>query len=294
MKKLTILLTLIITILSCKSEPVNEEIKDTESINLNSKSAYELETDSINFGTHIDTISSKSRAYIFGMTKEDVYNRSQILLDSNQIIFYSDTSILYRFNTENYILSNRVNFNYYKGKLYQTTESVVVDKIEKLNNKNTDFRDEVLTDIKQYYNEPLTNGRVSTSQFYWLKGNLRIDYIKGIDNKGDSTVTIAYTNMITERIIYDEKKKIAQEELQKEIDNEIKIKDKLKTIASKNWPDNYSTQEYWINEQLEAYRYMKTIPEDRIKKKAERNWPYNFSTQKYWYHEQIEARERLK
>jgi len=57
---------------------------------------------------------------------------------------------------------------------------------------------------------------------------------------------------------------------------------------------NYTTQEYWINEQIEACNYMKTITNDDIKKKAQRDWPLDFSTQKYWYNEQIEARERIK
>ena len=72
------------------------------------------------------------------------------------------------------------------------------------------------------------------------------------------------------------------------------IKDKLKAKAKKDWPDDYSTQEYWINEEIEAYGYMKTIPDGSIKRKAQQDWPLDFSTQKYWYDEQIEAKERIK
>lgn len=69
---------------------------------------------------------------------------------------------------------------------------------------------------------------------------------------------------------------------------------KLKEKAAKSWPNDYTTQEYWINEEIEAYRYMLTIPGDDIKKQAENSWPLDYTTQKYWYNEQIEARERLK
>jgi uncharacterized membrane protein YhiD involved in acid resistance len=72
------------------------------------------------------------------------------------------------------------------------------------------------------------------------------------------------------------------------------IKDKLKAKAAKTWPNDYTTQEFWIDENLEAYDFMRTIPEDDpIKKKAMRDWPLDFSTQKFWYNEQIEAKSRL-
>lgn len=72
------------------------------------------------------------------------------------------------------------------------------------------------------------------------------------------------------------------------------IKDKLKAKAAKTWPNDYTTQEFWIDENLEAYDFMRTIPDDDpIKKKAMRDWPLDFTTQKFWYNEQIEAKSRL-
>jgi hypothetical protein len=68
----------------------------------------------------------------------------------------------------------------------------------------------------------------------------------------------------------------------------------LKTKAKQNWPDDYTTQEYWINQQLEDYNYMLGIEENSIKRKAQHSWPLDYSTQKYWYNEQIAAKERLK
>lgn len=73
-----------------------------------------------------------------------------------------------------------------------------------------------------------------------------------------------------------------------------KVIEKLKARAKRDWPDDYTTQEYWINQQLEDYSYMLTIEDNSIKRRAQRDWPLDFSTQKYWYTEQIEAKERLK
>lgn len=69
---------------------------------------------------------------------------------------------------------------------------------------------------------------------------------------------------------------------------------RLKEQAARDWPNDYTTQEFWVNEEIEAYDHMLTIPDDAIKQQAQRDWPLDFSTQKYWYYEQIEARERMK
>lgn len=68
---------------------------------------------------------------------------------------------------------------------------------------------------------------------------------------------------------------------------------KLKEEAKKDWPNDYSTQEFWINEQIEAYDYMETIEDNPIKRQAQRDWPLDFSTQKFWYNEQLEAKQRI-
>lgn len=72
------------------------------------------------------------------------------------------------------------------------------------------------------------------------------------------------------------------------------ILEKLKAKAKRDWPNDYTTQEFWVNEQIEAYEYMLSIENNSIKKQAQRDWPLDFTTQKFWYNEQIEARERMK
>ncbi|MES2650629.1 MAG: hypothetical protein V4663_02760 [Bacteroidota bacterium] len=68
----------------------------------------------------------------------------------------------------------------------------------------------------------------------------------------------------------------------------------LKSKARIDWPNDFTTQEYWLNKQIEDYEYMLTIEDNSIKRQAQRDWPLDFSTQKYWYTEQIEARERMR
>jgi hypothetical protein len=272
-------------------KPTNFEVSQTDKpVN---KSATELETESIDSKIRVDTISSKSRGYIFGMTKEDIYNRSKILLDSNQIVLYTDSTIAYRFPTENFTLWNYVRFSYYKGKLWRTTESVLPKKNELLNDNRADFKEEVLTDIINYYGEPYQNGTLN-SDYFWLKGNLRVDYIRLMNGEGDSTAFVIYSDMITERKMIKDLDSISKIEQEKELEKDLFVINKIKEIAKKDWPEDYSTQEYWINEQMKAYEYMKQIPDDKIKRKAERDWPYDFTTQKYWYNEQLEAKERIK
>lgn len=71
------------------------------------------------------------------------------------------------------------------------------------------------------------------------------------------------------------------------------IKEKLKEKAKEDWPNDYTTQEYWINSQLQAYDYMLKIENNPIKQKAQEDWTLDFTTQKYWYNQQIDAKNRL-
>ncbi len=68
---------------------------------------------------------------------------------------------------------------------------------------------------------------------------------------------------------------------------------KLKEKAKQDWPNDYTTQEFWVKEQLEAYDYMLKIDNNPIKSKAQTDWPLDFVTQKFWYNEQIKAKERI-
>ena len=75
---------------------------------------------------------------------------------------------------------------------------------------------------------------------------------------------------------------------------DIEIIKKIKSAAKKDWPNDYVTQEYWINEQITAYRYMKNLPNDNLKKSCIKDWPIDFVTQRYWYNENLKAQQRIK
>lgn len=101
------------------------------------------------------------------------------------------------------------------------------------------------------------------------------------------------------------KEQIAQDSIQAVKDAEIKaaeeaaeladnaVKEKLKAKAARDWPNDFVTQEFWIDQQMECYQYMKQVPDSPVKKKAESDWPLDFMTQKFWYNQQLEAAQRL-
>ncbi|KYD07966.1 hypothetical protein B4102_0600 [Heyndrickxia sporothermodurans] len=81
--------------------------------------------------------------------------------------------------------------------------------------------------------------------------------------------------------------------------SEKDAKEKVEKNAKADHPDNKSTQEYLIKEQLNAYKELKELKIDtnvkqKILNKAIEDHPYNFSTIKYLYKEQLDAYEELK
>lgn len=72
------------------------------------------------------------------------------------------------------------------------------------------------------------------------------------------------------------------------------IIEKLKSKAGRDWPNDYTTQEFWVNQQIEDYEYMLTIEDNSIKSQAQQDFPLDFTTQKFWYNQQIDAQERMK
>lgn len=75
--------------------------------------------------------------------------------------------------------------------------------------------------------------------------------------------------------------------------DDLKILEKIKAKAQKDFPDDYSTQKYVIEEQMQAYQYMKSVPASKLKSKVEKQFPLDFSTQKYEYDEQMQSKQEL-
>lgn len=265
----------------------------------NKKTELEIEDESIKTKSSTK-MNYLGKGYLSGMTREDVYNHSKELDSKNELSLLEDSSIITRFETRNYILTNLHHFYYYNGKLFRRVAQVLTDKNEPKNNSSSDFKAEVFDDAKKNLgNEFYTNG-TQNSKYYWIKENIRVDYFDT-----DGTIFVSYSDMTIERLIlteYEQSTKNLAIKQQKEKEEatlaskreEQEIIEKLKAKAKRDWYNDFITQEYWINTQIEAYHYMKTIPDDYIKRKAQQNWPLDFTTQKFWYNKQIEARDRIK
>lgn len=307
MKKFLLGALLLLIIISCSDKNKTENQIKTPIIE---KTAIELEDESMAKGIVMD---STLLDFVFGMTKDQVVAHCKKLRKENNIGDLTDGNIYYAIETKSFKkVALELEFFYdNENKLFRITEQpVMLDRIEKKEkiNPSTNVLDEILENYKKDLGKkPLTNGTQSNAKFYWLKGDKRFDYLEKNNTcvlarskiSAERKMMKAIEELEREKLEEDNRKK-EEEILQKEnlanlqIQEEERIITKLKAKAKRDWPDDYSVQEYWINEQIEAYHYMLTIPDnDRIKKKAQRDWPLDFSVQKYWYAQQLEAKERL-
>jgi len=116
----------------------------------------------------------------------------------------------------------------------------------------------------------------------------------GDKDKASATSTETQNVVETEKENSTEAEPIANVEQDKAEAEKEAIKEKLKAKAKRDWPNDFTTQEFWVNQQMDDYEYMLTIEDNSIKQKAQHDWPLDFSTQKFWYNEQIDAQERMK
>lgn len=133
----------------------------------------------------------------------------------------------------------------------------------------------------------------------WKIGVTAIIALIIIANLGDkdkaSTTSTETQNVVeTEQSNTTETETVANVEQDKAEAEKEAITEKLKAKAKRDWPNDFTTQEFWVNQQIDDYEYMLTIENNSIKAKAQKDWPLDFSTQKFWYNEQIEAQERMK
>lgn len=116
----------------------------------------------------------------------------------------------------------------------------------------------------------------------------------GTDDK-TSTVSPETKNVVeTEQLNTKETETVVSVEQDKADAEKETIIEKLKAKAKRDWPNDFLTQEFWVNEQIDAYEYMLTVEDNSIKARAQKDWPLDFLTQKFWYNEQVDAQERMK
>lgn len=110
-----------------------------------------------------------------------------------------------------------------------------------------------------------------------------------------STASTDSQNLVeTENTNTTETETVANAEQDKADAEKEAITEKLKGKAKRDWPNDFTTQEFWVNQQIDDYEYMLTIDNNSLKAKAQQDWPLDFTTQKFWYNQQIEAQERMK
>lgn len=278
MKEILIIALSGFLILSCSTSQNSE--------NKIMKSAYEQENESLATGVRKDTLYLGVQ---IGNSYEEFQRQIEVLLNKQQIQVEADSNIISILQTKNYKYYTRSNFIFENGKVFRCVSHLYPEKSEKISDEDVDMRTDILTILdKTYKNERKQDG-TQNSEYYWLTGNRRTDFYDTLGR-----YIVAHSDIQTERVIEDRIERETQKAVQKEKEEDNRIFSRLKEKAKRDWPNDYTTQEYWLSEQKEAYEYMKNIPDDNIKKKAQRDWPLDFSTQKYWYNEQIEARERLK
>ncbi|QPH39784.1 hypothetical protein [Pedobacter endophyticus] len=119
--------------------------------------------------------------------------------------------------------------------------------------------------------------------------------IVNLGGKDETSATSTQTQNVieTEQSNTTQTETVADGEQDKADTKKEAIIEKLKAKAKRDWPNDFTTQEFWVNEQIDAYEYMLTIENNSIKAKAQQDWPLDFTTQKFWYNEQIEAQTRM-
>ena len=68
---------------------------------------------------------------------------------------------------------------------------------------------------------------------------------------------------------------------------------RVRARLSKDYPDSYATQKMLLDGEIEAYNYMKTVPNDNVKERLERDYPTSFATQKMLYEGEMKAKGEL-
>ena len=67
----------------------------------------------------------------------------------------------------------------------------------------------------------------------------------------------------------------------------------VKKIATREYPYDYSMQKYTYDNQFSAKRYMSSVADSEVKKIATREYPYDYSMQKYTYDNQFSAKQYI-
>lgn len=79
----------------------------------------------------------------------------------------------------------------------------------------------------------------------------------------------------------------------KEFQQDQVIIAKIKAKAAREFPEEYSLQQFTIKRETAAYYYMKTVADLKIRKKVQREFPMEFSLQEFSYERELAAKESI-
>ncbi len=90
-----------------------------------------------------------------------------------------------------------------------------------------------------------------------------------------------------------EAKRLAAEEAAAARQADLDAYARIKAKAAHDWPNDYSEQKFIYDQQVEAYEYMKTIPDSSLKAKVQADWPDDYNEQKFIYDQNMQDKAKL-
>ena len=168
------------------------------------KPAYAIENESLRYDIKNPKLG---KGYLSGMTKNDVFNHPKDLESSDKLVLLSDSTVVSRIETENFILTNHTSFYYYKGLLYQKISHISTDSIQTKGISDSDFKSEALDYVKKHYGDNYHSNGTQESKLYWVEDGVRIDFFDTLD-----IVHVSFTDILFERTIKSENNRADREE----------------------------------------------------------------------------------
>ena len=144
----------------------------------------------------------------------------------------TDGTIYCKYATENFTYSmDRIFCFDYNGELFREVDRLFSFESNAKHDPHADLKNEIVSSLKRDYGTPHTNGTQPESKYYWVYGNMRIDYLDSFGH-----IAIAYSHIPKEREILAEndKNKSYQDSMAAEINNQNKLQQQREYERKRN------------------------------------------------------------